>query len=105
MSIHRTAARNDANHAAVVKALEAIGCLVVTIRQPVDLLIGYRGVFMAGEIKDGTKPPSQRKLKPIQAAFFERCTIGRLPCVTLLSPEQAVGAVVEAVSMRAANGG
>lgn len=102
MSIHRRAARNDDNHAAVVKALETIGCLVVTIRQPVDLLIGYRGVWMAGEIKDGSKPPSDRKLRPVQESFFQRCAAGKLPHVLLMNPEQAVAAVVEARGVLAA---
>jgi hypothetical protein len=62
----RTAARVDSNQSAIVKALRSAGAFV----QPLhtigdgcpDLLVAYRGKWHLLEIKDGDKPPSQRKL-------------------------------------------
>ncbi len=39
MSIHRVDARSDANQRQIIKALQAIGCKVCIIRQPLDLLV------------------------------------------------------------------
>ena len=93
MSIYRRAARNDANQAAVIEALESIGCLVYVIRQPVDLIIGYGGMWMLAEVKDGDKPPSRRKLRKGQIACAEMAQALSLPLLVLTSPEQAVLAV------------
>ena len=64
------AARTDANHIEIVKALRAIGASVqslaaVGVGCP-DLLVGYRGANYLLEIKDGTKVPSAQKLTPMQ---------------------------------------
>lgn len=92
MSIHRRAARNDANQRAVIEAIEAIGCLVYVIRQPVDLLIGYRGRWVLAEVKDGDKPPSARKLRESQEDFAAKAVAHGLPWLLLTGPEQAVAA-------------
>ena len=42
MSIHRYAARTDANQEQIVSALRADGALVWPIKLPVDLLLGCR---------------------------------------------------------------
>lgn len=52
MSIHRHAAKSDANQPAIVKALRDMGAQVVIIREPVDLLIGTRGEWKLAEVKD-----------------------------------------------------
>ena len=39
MSIHRHDAKNDANQPTIIKALQAIGCKVLILRQPLDLLV------------------------------------------------------------------
>ena len=57
--------RVDANHAAIVKALRAIGCSVQPLdngKGVPDLLVGYRGRNDLFEVKDGDKPPSARRL-------------------------------------------
>lgn len=62
----RYAARVDDNQSEIVEALRAAGALV----QPLhtvgggvpDLLVAYRGTWYMIEIKDGSKPPSRRKL-------------------------------------------
>lgn len=62
----RRAAKVDDNQAEIVSAFRKLGCSV----QPLhavgngvpDLLIGFRGVNLLVEVKDGKKPPSKRKL-------------------------------------------
>jgi len=60
------AAKVDANQSEIVSALRAIGCTVQHLHSVgkgcPDLLVGYRGVNMLMEIKDGNKPPSARLL-------------------------------------------
>lgn len=77
----------------MIEALERIGCLVYVIRQPVDLIIGYGGMWMLAEVKDGDKPPSRRKLRKEQIACAEMAQALSLPLLVLTSPEQAVLAV------------
>lgn len=61
----RRAARKDANHGAIVQAFERLGCSVIDVSATpcgFDIIVGYGGLTMPVEIKDGTKPPSARKL-------------------------------------------
>jgi hypothetical protein len=64
----RTNARKDANHDDIVRFLRDVGATVQTLHQvgngAPDLLVGWRGVNLALEVKDGSKPPSKRKLTP-----------------------------------------
>lgn len=66
----RRAARVDANQEAIVEALRKIGCRVHTMQAMgggfPDLLVSFRGMLSLIEVKDGSKPPSQRKLTPAQ---------------------------------------
>lgn len=66
----RRAARVDANQSAIVDALRAAGARVWIIGLPVDLLVGHRGRLMLMEVKDGEKPPSERKKTSLQEKFF-----------------------------------
>lgn len=74
MAVVRRAARTDDNHAEVVKALRQIGCSVVSLAAVgagfPDLAVGYRGRNLLLEVKDGSKPPSRRKLTDDEAAFM-----------------------------------
>jgi len=67
------AARVDANQAEIVDALRKVGCTVQPLHavgQGVpDLLVGYRGNNVLIEVKDGSKPPSARKLTPDQVKW------------------------------------
>lgn len=77
MSIRR-ASRKDANQSRIVKTLRDVGVKVYILNEPVDLLTGFQGVLRAIEIKDGSRIPSQRKLKPSQEKFmseFQGCPI------------------------------
>lgn len=69
----RRAARTDENQRAIVKALQQIGCSVAPLSSVgsgiPDLLVGYRARNYLLEVKDGDKPPSERKLTPDQVAW------------------------------------
>lgn len=56
----------DTNQAEIVGALRLAGCSVQHLHTVgkgcPDILVGYRGVNYALEVKDGSLPPSARKL-------------------------------------------
>jgi hypothetical protein len=58
--------RVDQNHVEIVKGLRAIGASVQSIASVgkgcPDLLVGMRGFNWILEVKDGSRPPSQRRL-------------------------------------------
>lgn len=62
----RRAAKVDANQEQVVEALRAVGASVQTLaaigKGVPDLLVGYQGKTLLFEVKDGSKPPSERRL-------------------------------------------
>jgi Holliday junction resolvase len=70
----RRANRIDANQNEIVDALRAVGAVVRIISQGEgipDLLVGYNGFTILMEVKDGDKPPSQRKLTEAEQKFFD----------------------------------
>lgn len=86
----------DANHKAVVQKLREFGVLVKSLAGVgdgcADLLCGFRGTLVLLEVKDGTLPPSDRKLTAKEAEFV--ATWPKTYVVT--SAEEAVRVVVEA---------
>lgn len=73
----RFARKVDGNHTAVVAALRAVGAWVADTSRlgggfP-DLLVWFRGRWHLLEVKDGTLPPSARKLTDAEQRFVERC--------------------------------
>ncbi len=66
----RRAARTDDNQAGIVSALRKCGATVQSLAAVgagvPDLLVGFRGWTLLLEVKDGSKPPSARKLTPDQ---------------------------------------
>ena len=66
----RRAAKVDANQRQVVEALRDEGASVQLLHAVgegcPDLLVGYKGLNMLLEVKDGSKPPSAQKLTPPQ---------------------------------------
>ena len=68
----RRAPKRDANEAEIISALRAVGCLVQPLSAPgvPDLLVWspWYGLMLM-EVKDGSKPPSARKLTPDQVAW------------------------------------
>lgn len=91
----RRAARVDANHEAVVGALEAAGAVVESLAAVgggvADLLVGFRFRLCLIEVKDGAKPPSARKLTPAQVEWHKKWDGFPLHIVT--GPEDALKAI------------
>lgn len=86
----------DANHRAVVDALRKFGALVKSLAGVgdgcADLLVAYRDTLVLLEVKDGSKPPSERQLTQAEAKF-----IAEWPkAYVVTSPDDAIRAVVEA---------
>jgi hypothetical protein len=69
----RRAAKVDANQAEIVEALRKIGASVQSLHAVgqgcPDLLVGWRGIVSLLEVKDGSKPPSARKLTEDQVKW------------------------------------
>lgn len=69
----RQRARIDQNHVAIVLALRAVGCSVKSLaalgKGSPDLLVGRGFVNYLFEIKDGSKPPSRRRLTADEERF------------------------------------
>lgn len=67
--------RVDANQPEIVKALRDVGCSVQHLhalgKGCPDLLVGYMGKNYLMEIKDGSKPPSKRKLTEDEVEWYE----------------------------------
>lgn len=78
----RRAARRDDNEKEIVLALRKAGAYVSFLNEPCDLLVGYQGRTILFEIKDGSKPPSARKLTPNEQKFHDEWTGGSLYIVT-----------------------
>jgi hypothetical protein len=72
----RRAARVDSNQALIIEAFRALGCRVLPLFRVggdcPDILIDVPGHGLAlVEVKDGSKPPSKRKLSNGQAEFAQ----------------------------------
>lgn len=68
----RRAAKVDDNQNEIVKGLRDYGASVLItsqLKNCFDILVGYNGVNYIMEIKDGNKPPSQRKLSDGELNF------------------------------------
>lgn len=92
----RRAARRDDNHAEIVQALRQIGCTVHDTAAVgggfPDLAVGFRGENTFLEVKDGSKPPSARKLTPEQVVWHSQW---RGKVFVVESVEQAVRVVTQ----------
>ena len=90
----RRAAKVDANQREVVAALRDAGATVQLLHAVgegcPDLLVGYKGLNMLLEVKDGSKPPSAQKLTP-QQEIWHRDWRGHR--VVVNSPEAALAAI------------
>lgn len=68
----RTAARKDDNHNEIKDCFSSLGWSVLDVAQLkkcCDLFVSKKGETVAVEIKDGNKPPSQRKLTSGEQTF------------------------------------
>ena len=90
----RRAARQDANHKEIVKALVGAGAVVCDLSGVgngcPDILVGFSGRTFLLEIKDGSKLPSQRKLTEDQVIWHNRWTGGTLRIVESIEAALAV---------------
>ena len=90
----RRAAKTDRNHAEVAHAITQCGAWVIdcsAVGQGFpDLLVSHRGKLMMVEIKDGSKPPSARKLTPSQVEFHARAKANGVPVHIVETLEQAI---------------
>jgi hypothetical protein len=72
----RRAAKVDANQREVAQAMTKCGAWVVDCSRVgegyPDLNVVHRGRVLFVEVKDGSKPPSARKLTPAQVEFHAR---------------------------------
>jgi len=70
----RARPRTDGNQSLVIDVLRAVGATVVSLAAVgaglPDLLIGFRGKNFLVEVKDGERPPSERRLTRDQVIFF-----------------------------------
>jgi hypothetical protein len=71
----RRAAKTDRNQQEIVKAFRDIGARVQVLsavgKGCPDILVGFRGVNVLVEIKDGDKPPSARALTSDQVKWHD----------------------------------
>jgi hypothetical protein len=69
----RRAARRDTGEQDIIKAMRAEGAYVKVINDEgtFDLLCWYNGRTLLLEIKDGSKPPSARRLTPAEQKFHD----------------------------------
>lgn len=71
----RRAAKVDANQGKIVAALRKAGATVELLHAVgagvPDLLVGWQGCNYLVEVKDGSRPPSERKLTPHQVVWHE----------------------------------
>lgn len=81
----RRAAKIDGNQTQIVEALRAVGATVQTLaavgKGVPDLLVGYKGQTLLLEVKNGRKPPSERKLTEDQLVWHRNWNGGPLAVV------------------------
>lgn len=67
--------RTDTNQKQIVDVLRSMGCSVFVLSKVghgcPDLMAGTSGINILIEVKDGTKPPSQRKLTADEQKFHD----------------------------------
>lgn len=89
----RRAARIDENQPGIVKALRRTGCKVLSLASlgqgcPDLLVCNSRGQLFLLEVKDENKPPSKRKLTPMQVELHQEW-----PVTVVFNAAQAIEAV------------
>lgn len=93
----RRAARIDDNQREVVRALRAAGAMVVSTASlgggfP-DLAVIHNGRVHLLEVKDGSKPPSSRRLTPLEEGFAMRTQIHGYWVHVVTSSQEALRAI------------
>lgn len=88
------ARRVDANQSDIVDALRAVGCFVHDCSAigdgfP-DLLCARAGRLWLVEVKDGSKPPSERRLTPAQHEFHQLLLAAGVTVYVVKSVDEAL---------------
>lgn len=90
----RRAAKRDGNHKDVVSALRKVGVYVADLGAVgdgvPDLLCGFNSAWKLLEVKDGSKPPCERRLTRDQIEFHADCAERGLPCFVVNSVDEAL---------------
>jgi len=97
----RYAMRRDENEPEIIAALESIGCTVYQLDTPCDLLVGRASKNILIEVKNPTKPKSDRKKTKAQIKFFASWN-GQIDVAE--TPEQAI-AIVQRVTQTSDHNG
>ena len=87
----RRNAKVDVNQPEIVKALRKHGATVLItsqLKNCFDILVGYNGINYIMEIKDGTLPPSKKRLTEGELKFKESWVGGEYYIIE--SIEQAI---------------
>ena len=103
----RQRAQVDSNQAEIVHALKQVGATVLHTHQlghgAPDIAVGYRGINYWFEIKDGSKPPSHRKLTADEQCWYSEWR-GDVQIVTCVDEAlRVIGAIDEALGPKADN--
>lgn len=90
----RYARRVDANHAELAEAFRRLGCTFLSLaplgKGAPDGAVGYGGLTILVEFKDGDKPKSKQKLTPDQKKFWDTWTGGVRLVTDLAGVEETV---------------
>lgn len=78
----RRAAKRDKNEEELIRAAEKLGAWVISISQPIDLIVCHRGRLMFVEVK-GPKG----KYTPAQKSFMAYCEVNKAPFYTWRTTE------------------
>jgi len=99
----RRAAKIDENQPALVELIRAMGVSVAITSAAhdgfTDLVIGFGGVTVLVEVKDGSKPPARRKLTPQQVTFHGSFK----GAITVIENEQQAAELVKRIKKVAAS--
>lgn len=103
----RRAANIDANQPDIVSAVRKVGASVQALHTVgkgcPDLLVGYRGVNMVWEVKDGSKPPCRRTLTEDEVEWHAKWR-GRVTIVESVGQALSILRSIESAEQRAALG-
>lgn len=95
-SMSRFARRKDSNHNDIAAACVRVGAEVLDLSPlpgALDLIVGYRGRLVWLEVKDGDKPPSDRKLTDAERATIERFSRVGCPVYKVETEDEALQAI------------
>lgn len=84
----------DANHGSVKRTFERLGAYVFDCAHVgggfPDLVVFWRGRGIFVEVKDGSKPPSDRKLRPSQLFMHAEAARCGVPVHVVTSEDEAM---------------